>query len=68
MIYSAKDIPSSCAVLSLDAEKAFDRLEWAYLWEVLHTFNFNRTFINLIKLLYCSPKAMVNEITLHPNK
>ena len=60
VIYAAKDIPSPCAVLSLDAEKAFGRLEWEYLWMVLQRFNLGPTFISLIKLLYNNSSAMVN--------
>ena len=50
---------STCAVLSLDAEKAFDRLEWEYLWYTMKTMAFGDTFINMLKVLYHNPTAIV---------
>ncbi len=43
----------------LDAEKAFDRLEWNYMWAVLQCFGFGEHFISMIKTLYHSPAASV---------
>ncbi len=51
--------PTPCAVLSLDAEKAFVRLEWNYMWAVLQCFGFGEHFISMIKTLYHSPAASV---------
>ncbi len=51
--------PTPCAVFSLDAEKAFDRLEWNYMWTVLQCFGFGEHFVSMIKTLYHSPAASV---------
>ncbi len=51
--------PTPCAVFSLEAEKAFDRLEWNYMWAVLQCFSFGEHFVSMIKTLYHSPAASV---------
>ena len=57
-IYSPSNNVSEC-VVSLDAKKAFDRVEWDYLFTVLGKFGFGPTFISLVKLLSISPSASV---------
>lgn len=46
-------------VICLDAETAFDRVEWPYLFRILGKFGFGPKFESWVKLLYCSPKASV---------
>lgn len=46
-------------IASLDAEKAFDKVSWSYLFTVLEYFGFGQFFINWIKFFYNSPKASV---------
>lgn len=45
--------------VSLDAEKAFDRIEWIFLFAALKKFNLSDKFIFLIKNLYSNPLAKI---------
>ena len=40
------------AMISLDQEKAFDHLDWAFLDRVMEKMNFGKSFCHWVKLLY----------------
>ena len=42
-------------LLFLDFEKAFDSVEYNFMFKTLEKFNFGEQFINMIKLLYNKP-------------
>uniref|UniRef100_A0A672KXY9 Reverse transcriptase domain-containing protein n=1 Tax=Sinocyclocheilus grahami TaxID=75366 RepID=A0A672KXY9_SINGR len=46
-------------IVSLDAEKAFDKVEWPFLFTTLSQFGFKSYIINWIKTLYNTPTASV---------
>ena len=46
-------------ILIKDEEKAFDRVEWEWLFFVLEKFNFGEYFINWIKIMYKNMKSAV---------
>ena len=46
-------------IISLDTEKAFDRVEWSYLFTALQRFGFGDNFVSWIRFLYASPQASV---------
>ena len=46
---------SSGILLILDFEKAFDSVEWNFLFKTLQKFNIGNTFIKWVNILYTSP-------------
>lgn len=45
-------LDSNTGLISLDQEKAFDRIEHKFLWKVMERFGFNSGFITMIRVLY----------------
>lgn len=58
-MYATDRPKEKLAILSLSAEKAFDQVEWPYLFEILKRFNFGEKFISMVKLLYNNPRAQI---------
>ena len=46
-------------IISLDQEKAFNRVEHNYLFKILEKFNFPDNFINFIKIIYKNIKSKI---------
>ncbi len=59
LMWKAKDLPSSVAALSLNAEKAFDWVGWEYLNHTLEIFGFGNWFQDIIKLICKHPMSMI---------
>ncbi len=49
------DNNSNGILLFMDFEKAFDSVEWNFLFKVLQKFNFGESFISWMKILYQNP-------------
>lgn len=59
IMYTKRDPTSNLVIVALDAEKAFDQIEWHYLFEVLSRFNLGSKFLSLVKLIYKHPTARI---------
>ena len=54
---ATRNIPG--LLIFLDFEKAFDSVEWSFIWKTLSSFNLGPSLINWIKLWYCSIESCV---------
>lgn len=68
VINTAEDNMVPETVISLDAHKAFDRIEYFYLFTALERFGFGPKFCSWIEIIYANPQAMVrtNNIISEP--
>ena len=64
IIHCAKSMENPVIAISLDAEKAFDRVEWHFLFAVLKKMNFSPNILRLIRILYLNPTAMIQTNTV----
>lgn len=59
VLYTPQSQDTPEIVVSLDVEKAFNRVEWDYLFFAMNKFGFDPRFIEWTHLLYTSPVASV---------
>lgn len=65
VIYTSTRSDAQEMIVSLDTEKAFDRVEWTYLFATMQRFGFSPSFVSWVRLLYSSPSASVCSNNVH---
>ena len=55
----SKKMNTQTLILTLDAEKAFDRVSWPFIFETCSRFGFHDTFIKWLHAMYSSSKAQI---------
>lgn len=57
--WANRNSPTPSLALALDAEKAFDRVEWGYLFKALEKYGFGPNFTRCVRSLYSGARASV---------
>ena len=60
VVYYSTSFDSPVAILSLDQEKAFDRVDWDFMRSTLSTMGFGPSFISWVNLFYNRVQSAVN--------
>lgn len=58
-IYANHTKANGAAILSFDAQKAFDQVEWPYMFASLQRFGFGEAFISWVRLIHTRPICSV---------
>uniref|UniRef100_A0A803JDT0 Reverse transcriptase domain-containing protein n=1 Tax=Xenopus tropicalis TaxID=8364 RepID=A0A803JDT0_XENTR len=66
LIIQANKTNTPLCLLALDIEKAFDTLDWQYLFTLLETIGLGSIFIKTLQTYYCTPRAQLNLPTTSP--
>ena len=59
ILYTNHGKVSKAAIISLDAQKAFDQMEWSFMLEAVTRFGFGDLFIVWVKMLYSCPTSSI---------
>ena len=59
LLFEIENQDDNPVILMLDQEKAFDRVEWDWLFSTLERYNFGDTFIKWLKTLYKNSKSCI---------
>lgn len=58
-LHWAKESRQSGAMLLINVEKAYDRIEWDYIIKMLHSLGFPPDFCNMVRTLLCDANVVV---------
>lgn len=59
ILYHKYEKGQEVAALCLDAQRAFDQIEYKYMWKVLELFGFGNKFISWVEILYAHPSSCI---------
>lgn len=46
-------------LVSFDAQKAFDTVNWQFLYKTLTAMGFHSTFVDWVRVIYVNPKSRI---------